>query len=517
MIRTRSGTVYLVGAGPGDPGFITVRGLNCIRKADVIIYDRLSSPRLLTEARRDAEVIYVGKASGDHPVKQDGINCLMIEKARQGRTVVRLKGGDPFIFGRGGEEAEALVQAGVPFEVVPGVTSVVAAPAYAGIPLTRRGLASSIGIVAGNEDAAKGNSSIDWSRIATGTDTLVFLMGMKNLPGIVRNLMNHGRPAGTPVAVVRWGTRTDQATVTGTLTTIEEEVARAGLASPAVIVVGEVVRLRETLRWFECKPLFGRRIAVTRSREQAGALSELIEELGGEALEFPVIRIDPPESSEDLDRAIAGLREYTWVMFTSANGAESFFARLEAAGLDARALGGCRVAAVGSKTADVLRTFGIRADFLPREFRGEAMAEELLARLGPGDRLLLARADIADPALPEALRATGAEVEDVVAYRTVVDLSKGEAIRRTLARRELDAVLFTSGSTVRNFLEILGPQALELMNVVAVACIGPSTARAASEMGLTVHVTPKESTAEGLIGALAEYFGERTGPASRRV
>lgn len=512
------GKVYLVGAGPGDPGLVTVKGRLCIERADVVVYDRLAADRLLGYARPDAELIYVGKLPDRHTLKQGEINDLLVAKARAGKTVTRLKGGDPFIFGRGGEEAERLAAEGIPFEIVPGVTSAVAAPAYAGIPLTHRDLTSSIGIITGHEDPEKNASALDWGKLATGLGTLVFLMGMENLPLIARQLVAHGRPAGTPVALVRWGTRPEQQTLTGTLGNIADHAATAGFGSPAVIVVGEVVNLRPILKWFETKPLFGVRVLVTRSRAQASALSERIEELGGEAWEFPVIRIAPPADPAPLAAAARAAYSYHWIVFTSANGVAAFFAALDEAGHDARSLAGAKLVAIGPQTAEELARHGLRADYVPGEYRAEAILAGLAGPtlIGPGSRVLLARADIARDVLPAGLRRTGAHVDDVVAYRTEVDGSGRDRTLQMLEEGRIQVVTFTSSSTVRNFMDVLGEAAgpgaagpdrlLQIMRGVTVACIGPVTADTAREYGLEVDITASEYTINGLVEAICRHY-----------
>jgi len=326
----------LVGAGPGDPGLLTVKGLKCIEIADVIIYDYLASPSLLKHASNNAEIIYVGKKGGNHTLSQDNINILVVEKAQKGRVVTRLKGGDPFIFGRGGEEVEALITAGIPFEIVPGVTSAIAAPAYAGIPLTHRKYTSTLAFITGHEDSTKTESSVNWAALAKGIGTLVFLMGVKNLPHITRQLVAHGMHPDTPVALIRWGTTPQQQTVTGTLSTIEEQVKVAGLKAPAIIVVGHVVSLRKTMKWFENRPLLGKRIVITRAREQASDLVNHLTDLGAECLEVPTIQVIPPDDFESLDTAIENLSTYDWLIFTSVNGVNTFFDRLFAKGMDVR-------------------------------------------------------------------------------------------------------------------------------------------------------------------------------------
>lgn len=513
-----AGRVFLVGAGPGDPGLLSVRGLELLRAADVVVYDRLGVARLLKECRPDAELIPVGKARGHHTLPQEEINRLLVDKARTGRTVVRLKGGDPFVFSRGGEEAEALAEAGVAFEVVPGVTSAIAVPAYAGIPVTRRGLASSFAVVTGHDGPDDPGNPVDWGTLATAADTLVILMGLAHLPAIATRLVAGGRPADTPAAVIGAGTTGAQRVVVGTLADIAIRAAAIGVESPALTVVGEVVRLRERLAWFERRPLAGRRVLVSRPRGQASTLSRWIADLGGEAVEIPLIRILPPEDWAAVDQALDELGTYDWVVFTSANGVEYFCRRLWERGGDARALAGVGIAAVGEATAAALAGRGLRPDLVPDEFRGGALVDPLAGRCRPGARLLLVRGDLADPELPAGLAARGLSPREVVVYHTRPDTAGGEEVRHLLARGDLDAVTFASPSAVDGFLGAVGPdaagEAARLLGRAAVACIGPTTAAAACARGLPVHVVAARSTSEGLAAALAEHFrsGEAAGP-----
>jgi len=498
--------VFLVGAGPGDPGLITVRGLECIRTADVIVYDRLVDSSLLKEARSDAELIYVGKRAGAHTMSQEEINQVLIDNARRGLSVVRLKGGDPFIFGRGGEEALALADAGVDFEVVPGVSSAIAAAAYAGIPVTHRGLCTTLGIVAGHEDPSKPQSAVRWDKIANGLDTIVFLMGAEKLGQIASELVANGRDADTPVAVIEWGTLPRQKTVVGTLANIAENVRAAGLNPPVVIVVGEIVRLREKLRWFDTKPLFGKKILVTRSEDQAEKLSEALRYHGAEPIEFPVIRIEPPSSFAPLDTAIERMCSYDWLLFTSVNGVSETIKRLAAIGRDVRALAGPKIGAIGPATAQALSQLGIRVDYVPRRFVAEAFCDDF-----PEDpakkRILIIRAEEARNVLPEGLAARGAVVSVVAAYKTEVNFAVerlGELCKQ-LEGSEIDVVTFTSSSTVSAFLDLVGSQTVaRLPDSVKIACIGPVTASTAREYGLNVHIVAQEYTVDGLVAAIVE-------------
>ena len=518
------GIVYLVGAGPGDPGLITVAGLDRLREADVIVYDRLVSDRLLDHARSDAELIYVGKIPADvegatgAPHDQDAISQTLVEKAREGRRVVRLKGGDPFVFGRGGEEAEALRAAGIPFEVVPGVTSAVAVPAYAGIPVTHRGVAASFAVITGHEEPGKPESAIDWPHLATAADTLVFLMGVKNLPEIVANLVANGRDETTPAAVIRWGTTPEQSTVAGTLADIAERVAEAGLTPPAITVVGEVVRLHETLSWFvqaggrpgDSRPLFGKRVLITRTRRQASNLARLLAAQGAIPVELPAIEIERVEDTASLAAAIDRLRDggYAWCGFTSANAVEQTFEHLAGRGLDARALFGTGVFAIGPATAEALRSHGIAPDIVPNEYVAEAVVEAMRPHVSAGDGVLLPRAESARAELVTGLESLGANVDEIVVYRAAVPSDPDPEALAAIREGRIDVVTFTSSSTVRNLIAILGPAAAVLKGEPRplIACIGPITAETARENGLAVDVMASEYTVEGLVEALVAHL-----------
>ena len=499
------GRVYLVGAGPGDPGLLTLRGRDILAQAEVVVYDALLSPRLLDHAPAGAERIYVGKRADRHTLPQDEINALLVERARAGKTVVRLKGGDPFVFGRGGEEALALADAGIDFEVVPGVTAGVAALAYAGIPATHREGASAIGMVTGHEAAEKDASSLDWGALARWPGTLVFYMGVKNLPAICQSLIDAGAPPDTPAAAVHWGTTSRQHTVAGTLTTLPDLAAEADLAPPAVIAIGQVVALRDRLAWFERRPLLGRRIVVTRARAQASALAERIEALGAEAVEAPAIRIEPPDNPAPLAAAAHDAGTFDWIVFTSVNGVEAFFGALADTGRDARALAGVRVATIGPATTARLAAFGLRTDLEPPTFTGAAVAQALAQAADlAGAAILLPRADIAPPGLARALAERGARVTEVTAYRTVPDASGAQAAVDHLARREVDWVTFTSSSTVRYFLDTVGADALKSSGA-RIASIGPTTSGTLREAGLEPTVEADPHTIPGLVDAILAY------------
>lgn len=501
-----SGFVSLVGAGPGDPGLITVAGLDRIKRADVVVYDRLIPESLLDHAEDGCELIYMGKIGGEKSHDQDAINRVLVEKAREGNRVVRLKGGDPFVFGRGGEEAEALRAAGIDFEVIPGVTSAIAVPAYAGIPVTHRGVASSLAVVTGHEDPGKDETAIDWKSLA-GVDTLVLLMGVRTLPEIVAKLVEAGRSAETPAAVICWGTTPEQRTVTGTLDDIGQRVEDAGLAPPAITVIGDVVRLRDTISWFEDRPLFGKRVLITRTRKQAGALAELLAAEGAIPVELPSIEIEPVEEEGALAKAIDVLAagSYAWVAFTSANAVDVFFEALGRCGRDARTFAGAKVVAIGPATAEALAVRSITADAVPEEYVAERVVEALGPHVSKGDRVLIPRAAEARAELPEGLRALGAEVDEVPLYRAVMPTdSPPEALRR-LREGEIDVLTFTSSSTVRNLVSMLDGETAA-MNGALVACIGPITAKTAEGLGVRVDVVAEEYTVPGLVKALKEYM-----------
>ena len=503
-----SGKVFLVGAGPGDPRLLTIGAMNCLKQADVVVYDHLADESILAYVPPEAERIYVGKQSNKHTMRQEDINVLLADKADEGKTVVRLKGGDPFVFGRGGEEALVLLARGIPFEVLPGVTSAISVPAYAGIPVTHRGVAVSFAVITGHEDPTKSESHVRWQHLATGVDTLIFLMGVANLPEITKNLMDNGRSADTPAAVIRWGTRTDQETYVTTLGDAAAMVQRDGIRPPAIFIVGEVIKLREQLRWFDradIRPLLGKHILVTRARAQASALTEKLTALGAACVETPVIRIVPPaDGYAALDAAIGELHTYHWLIFTSVNGVEHFFARLHHAGRDTRALGYAKVAAIGSATAKALHSYGIDADLVPEEFRAEAVVEALKPILPPRARILLPRAQEARDVLPESLREHGATVDVTPAYETVSELSGGEELAERLRNGEIDFVTFTSSSTVKNLVHQLGN--ITPLQQVKIACIGPVTAETARSFALEPDIIAENYTIDGLVDAVREYM-----------
>ncbi|MBC2714712.1 MAG: uroporphyrinogen-III C-methyltransferase [Desulfobacteraceae bacterium] len=499
--------VYLVGAGPGDTGLLTLKGKSCIEKADVIVYDYLAADELLKYARKDAELIYAGKKGGDHTLTQTRINDLLVEKAKQGHTVTRLKGGDPFIFGRGGEEIEALIEEGLAFEVVPGVTSAIAAPAYAGIPLTHRKFTSTVTFITGHEDPTKKDSSINWKALAENSGTLVFLMGVKNLPNIVTQLRQNGMAPKTPAALVRWGTTTKQQAVTGTLETITENVKAAGLKPPCIIVVGDVISLRKKMKWFENRPLFGKKIVVTRARAQASDMILQLTELGAQCLEYPVIKIVPPENYSAIDAAIENLDAYDWIIFTSVNGVEFFFKRLCQKGKDARSLGNLKTACIGPVTADQLKAYGINTDILPESYRAESIITAFKDETISGKRMLLPRAAEARPILPEELSRMGAKIDEIAAYHTVNDTENTDQLIRQLEQGDIDLITFTSSSTVTNFKKLIPHDRFEsLLKDTTIASIGPITTETAGKNGFTVHVEAESYTIAGLCEAIVKYY-----------
>jgi uroporphyrinogen III methyltransferase / synthase len=502
--------VYIVGAGPGDPTLISVRGRRYLEAADVILYDHRVHVKLLRLARRDAERIDVGPAA-PKPLDQDAICFLLAEKAREGRTVVRLKWGDPFVFDSGGKEALFLHEQGIPFEVVPGIPVAIGGPAYAGIPVTYPDAGDVLTLVRGHEGETDATPDVDWTLLAGMRGTIVSYAGARQIGRIVQALLTHGRPPQESAALIYNATTPSQHTVTGTLETIAGS-AREG--APALLVIGQVSGLRDHLRWFDERPLFGRRIVVTRSREQAGELIEMLEERGAEPIAAPTIRIAPPEDEDALDRACAEAGTFDWIVFTSANGVDHFMKRLLATG-DVRDLKGVKICTVGSSTASRLQRYGIRIDLTPEEYRAEAIIDALKASGSvSGTRFLLPRADIARELLAEELRAAGGDVVEIAAYRTMLgaaDRDTDDDVYRMLLERQIDAVTFTSASTVRNFASIFGAeQAADLLNTTVVACIGPVTAEAAQQLGIATTVMPKRYTIPDLVDALVEHFAAKS-------
>ncbi|MEF2145694.1 MAG: uroporphyrinogen-III C-methyltransferase [Desulfovibrionaceae bacterium] len=500
-------TVYLIGAGPGDPGLLTVRAKELIETCDVVVYDYLANKEFLKYARKDAEIIYVGKKGGDHTLPQDKINELIVELARSGKSVARLKGGDPFVFGRGGEEAEELVEAGVAFEIVPGVTAGVAAPAYAGIPVTHRDHTTSVCFITGHEDPTKEATGHNWDVYAQSTSTLVFYMGVKNLPMISEKLIQGGRDPKTPVALVRWGTRSEQQSFVSTLADVAAEAERRGFAAPSIIVVGGVCGLHDKLSWFEKRPLLGKGIVVTRAREQASGLVRDLVDLGAHVYEFPTIEIQPLDDYEDVENAVMRLPMQDWVVFTSVNGVKYFWKQLDEVGLDSRVFGGIQVAAIGPATADALRERGIKPDFIPEKYVAEHVVEGLLERGVAGKKVLIPRARVAREVLPEQLAAAGAKVQVLPVYETRLAQEDASEVLAAMDKGKLDYVTFTSSSTVDNFFELVPAQTLKEYKAAhpdkaKLACIGPITAKTLEGHGFAPDLQPEDYTIPALVKAL---------------
>src|ERR1017187_8119014 len=506
------GKVYLVGAGPGDPGLITMRGVECIQAADVILYDNLVNASLLRHARPAVELIFVGKMAKKHTLTQDEINALLVEKAREGKIVTRLKGGDPFVFGRGGEEAEVLRKAGFDFEIVPGISSSIAAPAYAGIPVTHRAVATAFMVITGHEDPTKEETQVDWAGVAKFFGTRIILMGVERIGTIADELMRHGAAPETPIAMVRWGTTGKQQTIQGTLATIADVAAKADFKPPAVTVVGEVARLREQLNWFERRPLFGKRIVVTRSREQASELVRQLADLGAGVLEIPTIRIESPQSLAPLREAVSAMGEYDWVVFTSPNGVDAFFREFFARHKDLREIGPVRIAAIGAVTTQKIADLHLEVDLQPKEFTTEALLAEFKNSVSCENlKILMPRADLADQRLARGLEDLGAIVDDLDAYQTVPDTEDRNGHRARLLSEGADLVTFTSSSTVINFCDLLDISALRVQfPQMRFVSLGPQTTQTAREKGLDVAAEAKVHTIPGLVDAILNLVAKKT-------
>lgn len=503
----KTGTVYLIGAGPGDPGLLTIKAKECIEKADVVVYDYLASDFLLGYAKSDAQIIYVGKKGGDHTLSQDKINLLLVDKAKKGFDIARLKGGDPFVFGRGGEEAQMLLSHQVPFEIVPGVTSAIAAPAYAGIPVTHREHASFVSIITGHEDPTKKDTSMQWDVFAKSNATLVFLMGVKNLENIVKNLVKHGKASDTPVALVRWGTTARQMTVTGTLETIVERVKQARLKSPAIIVIGHVVSLRDELSWFDKRPLFGKRIVITRARAQASSLASKLSKLGALCIEIPTIQIVAAEDTAPLKKSIENIKNYDWLVFTSVNGVKFFFDTLFDMSHDVRVLGHLKFACIGPVTKERLKNYGIISDILPETYRAESVIDAFSTVEIKDKKILLPRARQARTILPEELIKMGAQVDDIAAYETILNTDGKKDLISLLENNGIDAITFTSSSTVSNFMSLLESKDIKkLLENVVIASIGPITSDTAKSFDIEPDIEAKEFTIQGLVNSLMAYY-----------
>ena len=496
--------VYLVGAGPGDAGLLTLRGAELLGRADVVVYDALVNPDLLRLVPKAAEIIYGGKRAKDHAISQPELNQLLITKAREGKTVVRLKGGDPYVFGRGGEEAEQLADAGVAFEVVPGVSSFVAVPNYAGVPLTHRDFSSRLTLITGHEDPSKEPATIDWPQVARTPGTKVIMMGTDRIGQIAETLIHHGMEPATPVAMVRWGTTGHQKSIEGTLATIAKVAAGNHIGPPTVAVIGEVVKLRPKLNWFERRPLFGQSVVVTRTREQAGQLSRQLQDLGAEVLEVPTIRIEPPTSKKEIIDALLELNSYDWLVFTSPNGVTTFFDYFFKQFHDMRDIGGARIAAVGPATARKLKELHLQVDLMPEEALassiGEAFAEyESIENL----KMCLLRAEVANRELPAALEEMGAIVDDIPVYRTVPEQEDPSGAAARLLESGADWITFTSGSTVEHFHARFSlPDFIKKFPRTRLASIGPETSKVLATLGLKPTIEARPHTIDGLLDAL---------------
>ena len=497
------GKCYLVGAGPGDLGLVTLRAKECIEQADVIVYDYLSNPETLGWAGDEAEIIYVGKKAGAHTLSQDQINALLVEKAGAGKQVVRLKGGDPFVFGRGGEEAEALAAAKIPFEIVPGVSSAIAGPAYAGIPVTHREQNSHVTFFAGHEDPVKTESSIDFDALAKLGGTQVMLMGVERIESIAQRMMKAGVRSNLPVGLIRWATTAQQETLVGTLADIAQRVSDAGFAAPAVAVFGEVVALREKLKWFEARPLSGKRIVVTRTRAQAGVLSRELRLLGADVSELPTIRVEPPSDLRAFAELVQDAHAYDWIVFTSPNGVTAFFDLFYKLYDDAREIGGARIAAIGPATAQRVKDYHLHVDLQPDEFVAEALVREFQKAGGVENlRILIARAEKARDVLPRELSTLGAIVDEGFAYRTVPETRDFTGARRRLLEEGADMITFTSSSTVDNFLAL----GLPWPEGMKIASIGPITSKTVREHGLEVAIESRRHDIPGLVETIRNFY-----------
>ncbi|KWT83466.1 uroporphyrinogen-III C-methyltransferase [Candidatus Magnetominusculus xianensis] len=501
-MKKAKGKVFLVGAGPGDIGLLTLKAHRCIQKADTILYDFHVNSRLLNLAKEGAELIYAGKRGGRHEMTQDEINKSLLKKAVEGKIVCRLKGGDPFVFGRGGEEAEILAAHGVDFEIIPGVTSAISVPAYAGIPLTHRKHSSSFAVVTGNEDETKKDSKLNWPAIAQGFDTLVFLMGVKNIDYITSKLIKNGRDPLTPAAIIRWGTRPEQVTLTTTLKDISETAKGQKIRPPAVMVVGSTVGLRDTLNWYEKKPLFGQRILITR---QYTVGYEPLEEMGAEIFEFPTIKTVPPDSYDALDAAIDTIETYDWIIITSSNGFKYFFNRLIDKNKDIRDLKGIRLCAIGEKTAETLKGYGLLPAAVPEEFNAEGLVKLFTkdgADVVKGKRFLLPRAEKSRETFPDAVRDLGGHIDTPAAYKTIKPQTHAKRLERFLREGKITMATFTSASSFNNLQEFIGSDTTELLREVTIAAIGPVTKKAIEKAGLTVGIMAEKATIEGLVQAI---------------
>ena len=496
--------VFLIGAGPGDPGLMTIKGVDALKKADVIIYDHLVNEAILTHRRKDARLIYAGKEGGNHSLSQEQINTCLVTEAGKGLTVARLKGGDPFIFGRGGEEVEFLAQRGIYFEVIPGVSSAIAAPAYAGIPLTHRSYASSVAFITGHEDPTKDKSRIHWESLAK-IETLVFLMGVKNLPHITTQLMAAGKPPSTPAALIHWGTMPGQKTLAGSLDTLDKLAEEQGFTPPAVLVVGHVVSLRPALNWFEKKPLLGKGIVITRPEAQAEEFQTLLQAEGAQTYLFPTIQIIPPETFQILDQKIKTAGKYDWLIFTSANAVRFFFQRIKEIPYDIRNLKGIKICAIGPTTARCIEAYGLSVDLIPEKFSSEGIIAAFCKENIKGKNILIPRAEKTRNILPHELTASGANVDCVTAYRTVASGRKKEELINWINEGRINVITFTSPSTVEHLMAMM-EGSYHLLQGIKIACIGPVTAEASRKAGLDVDILQERYIVPAMVQSICEYF-----------
>ena len=499
-----NGRVYLVGAGPGDYGLITVKGLELLKRADVLVYDRLANSEYIGETKPGCELIYVGKASADHTMSQEDINRTLEKNAKEGKMVVRLKGGDPYVFGRGGEEGIHLREKGIEFEVVPGVTSAIGGLAYAGIPITHRGIATSLHVITGHKK--EGDLDLEWDALARVRGTLVFLMGVKNLEKICKNLIACGKEPSTPAAIVSRASTSLQSTVTGTLEDICEKAVQNNVKPPSLIVIGEVVSLREELSFFEGRPLFGKKIVITRARSQASALSKRLQELGASVIQMPAIEIQKIMPDRGLSRAVDEISKYTCLVFTSTNGVEVFFEKLHEKGLDSRSLHGAKIAAIGDATQRELLKHGIRADIVPERFVSESLAEELSKVLNEDDRVLLPRARGARIILKEELDKI-CTVDEVATYEAVIPKEESDVNRQTMLSEKFDYITFTSSSTVTNFIWMIGSDNMHVLDGMKKVSIGPVTSKTAKSKGIDIDIEADEYNIDGIVKAILEDAG----------
>ena len=513
-MHTSKGMVYLVGAGPGDTGLLTVRATDVLGRAEVVVYDALVNPDILRLAPKDAEIVYGGKRARDHALPQEDLNQLLVTRAKEGKLVVRLKGGDPYVFGRGGEEAEELAEAGIAFEVVPGISSTVAALAYAGIPITHRDFCSSYQVITGHEDPTKPETSLDWGAIAKAPGTKVVLMGVERIRHIAAELVRHGMASETPAAMIRWGTTGRQKTVVGTVATLADVADAAGMSAPAITVIGGVVSLRDRLNWFETRALFGQRVVVTRTREQASTLVRQLNERGAEVLEIPTIRIGPPSELHPIIEAIAGLGEYNWIVFTSPNGVTAFFEYFFKAFDDIRSLGMIRFAAVGPATAAKLSELHLRVDAMPTEYIASKVAKVIAAVENIENlRILCLRAEVANPELLKELEDMGGIVDDVACYQTIPETEDRTGAAARLVESGCDWITFTSASTVENFhLRFDLPQLIQRFPGIRTLTIGPETSKALTALGLSPTVEAKPHTIDGMVTSLEKEIRKQARP-----